>query len=91
MEKHKNNTLRAWRLKKTGIIGALVMVSAAGAGALHFGRTWLLIPVLLLVWGVWMLGNRTYVCPHCKTPIDLRQPLHMDMKCTQCGRSIVDA
>lgn len=82
--------LRQWRLKKAGIIAALVITSAVGAWGVHFGAMWLLIPVVLILLMIWVLGRKGYACPHCKTPMDLRLSLHEDIKCTKCGKSIME-
>lgn len=90
MKKDMRNTLRALRLKKAGIVGALAVVSAVGGISLQFGTKLLLIPIVLIILIIWMCGRRIYACPHCKTPVDLRLHLHADMKCNKCGRSIMD-
>lgn len=92
MKKPETDRLRAWRRRKAGVIGLLVAVSAVGGLSLQFdvGPKLILIPVLLLILAIWVWGRRVYACPHCKNPIDLRLPLRRDLKCTKCGRPIMD-
>lgn len=85
-----SNKLLSWKLKKAGIVGLLVVVSVVGGISLKFGTKSLIIPALLILFLIWMCGRRIYACPHCKSPVDLRLHLHADMKCTKCGKSIMD-
>lgn len=87
-----NNSLSLWKLKKAGIMGLLVAVSVGGGIVLYFdfGSKLLLIPIVLILLLIWVYGRRVYACPHCKTPIDLRLHLHAEMKCTKCGKSVMN-
>lgn len=89
MKKLMSNTLQSWRVKKACIIGFLVAVSVAGGFVLHFNLGSKLIFILVLFL-IWLYGQKNYACPHCKTPIDLRIHLHTDIKCTKCGKSIIE-
>lgn len=85
-----NSTLQSWKLKKFVIVSLLVVVSFIGAASLRVDMKWILIPVFIILFLVWRYGTKIYACPHCKTPVDLRLHLHVDMKCAKCGQYIIE-
>lgn len=84
------STLKSWKLKKCVIVFLLLAVSFIGAAFLRFNMKWILIPVFIILFMIWMYGTKNYACPHCENPVDLRLHLHDDMKCTKCGQYIME-
>lgn len=83
----KKSSLLIWHLKKLFITLLLVISSVIVIIFCRDGYRLLIIPIIYIIW---LIGEKIYVCPHCKNSINIQLHISKNTRCHHCGKKLND-